>query len=375
MPQKTSPKRRLKNLTVEFISLVDSGANQREVIYKNANADQAGERITKRIEFRKADDDKRLVYGVVYAPDEADAHGDTMTAEDIEKAAHAFLAAGKTNRVDKQHDENPDKGYIVESAILKGTHPEFPDDPEGTWIVTIKVTDDDTWAEIKKGDIKGISMQGFAEAEDLEEEVAKSDSILSAINDLKNTIRKKFGMEDERSTITDEHSTFEEVMKAIEAGENELLEPVQKDFKGAMSSEQVRQAVAALDRANWNVIYDEEIDDKKPALIENAAQFTEYVTGLNEVTKQTTNTEDESMSDTTKETEVAKSEEAAKSPELEAIEKLNADFTAKFEGIESRLETVEKAAGGSQAASSQEEESVEKSYNSKAPLSFGLSDK
>lgn len=373
MPQKTAPKRRLKNLTVEFISLVDSGANQREVIYKNADAIHDGaQQITKRIEFRKADQEKRLVYGVVYAPDESDAHGDTMTAEDIEKAAHAFLATGQTNRVDKQHDENPDKGYIVESTILKGTHPEFPEDPEGTWIVAIKVTDEDTWSEIKKGDIKGISMQGYAEVQDLEEEVGKSDSILSAINEVKNTIRNVFAKNDQRTETNCEGCTFAEIMKAIEAGDDKLMEPIKKDFSEAIASEAVLRAVSALDRANWNAFHDEGVPDKKAALLTNAAQFTEYLSGLDEITKSTTNTEDEPMSDQPKETEVAKSEYAAKSPELKAIEKLNADFTEKFKGIESRLETVEKVAGGSQAAASQDEQPVEKSYNSKAPLSFGL---
>lgn len=364
MPNK-APKRRLKNLTVEFISLVDSGANKREVIYKNADADQRGTQIVKHIQFRKADEEKRLVYGVVYAPDETDSHDDTMTAQEIEKAAHAFLAAGKTNRVDKQHDENPDKGYIVESSILKGEHPEFPDDPEGTWIVAIKVTDDDTWEEIKKGDIKGISMQGYAEAEELEEEVSKADSVITAINEMKNWIRKHFHM----PTTDSLPNTFAEIQKSIEDGTYKPIE-VQKDFEGAMSTNKIRQAVHALDNANYSALNDDDIDDKKAALLMNAAQFTEYLNGL-EIAKSTTKTEDGTMSDEkAKTTEVEKSE-VEKSPELLAIEKLSGDVTQQIAELDERLQAVEKSAGGSQANASQQEE-VEKNYNPKAPLSFGI---
>lgn len=365
MPNK-APKRRLKNLTVEFISLVDAGANKREVIYKNADADQRGTQIVKHIQFRKADEEKRLVYGVVYAPDETDSHDDTMTASEIEKAAHAFLAAGKTNRVDKQHDENPDKGYIVESSILKGEHPEFPDDPEGTWIVAIKVTDDDTWEEIKKGDIKGISMQGYAEAEELEQEVTKTDSVLAAINEMKQWIRKQFNMPTTDPLLT----TFAEIRQSMEDG-TFVPALIQKDFEGAMSTNKVRQAVHALDTANWSVLHDDDIEDKKAALIMNAEQFKEYLNGLDIAKSTTTKTEDEPMSDEKNPTTEVEKSEVEKSPELLAIEKLSGDVSEKIAAIDERLQAVEKSAGGSQANAGQQEE-VEKSYNPKAPLSFGI---
>jgi hypothetical protein len=35
------------------------------------------------------------------------------------------------------------------------------DYPEGTWMVTMKVTDDDTWNKVKDGKLKGFSVQGY----------------------------------------------------------------------------------------------------------------------------------------------------------------------------------------------------------------------
>ncbi|MGQ7174092.1 XkdF-like putative serine protease domain-containing protein, partial [Escherichia sp. R-CC3] len=41
--------------------------------------------------IKSDDEEKRLVYGIVYEPDTLDAHGDFTDAETIEKAAHEFM--------------------------------------------------------------------------------------------------------------------------------------------------------------------------------------------------------------------------------------------------------------------------------------------
>ncbi len=358
---KPKAKRRLKNLNVEFISIVDAGANQRTVIYKNRDIEEIGDQIQKQISFRKSDDDKRLLYGVVYAPGEVDAHEDTMTAEEIEKAAHAFLAAGKTNRVDKQHDENPDKGFVVESSILKGEHPDFPNDPEGTWYVVLKVTDDETWQQVKDGDLKGLSMQGYAEAESLEEtDVEKAEFIIEEVKKYFAPMfqnMKKFLKGVNMTNNEGRISTFTEVLKAVQSGEIEIPEEIRKDFDSSLGSEELRQAIYALDSANWNAMHDEDVSDKKAQLLENAQQFIDHVNGLT-ISKQQTQTEDETMSDETKnkDTEVEKSEETAKSPELEAIEALTKTVGDMKEDFENRLAKVEKSANGSQTVPGQEDD-------------------
>jgi len=269
MPQEKA-KRRIKNLKVEFISLVDSAANQRQFVYKAEALDSVGSQVQKSIAIRKFDEEKGIIYGVVYAPSEIDAHGDTMYAEDIEDAAHDFLEKGKTNRVDKQHDEDPDEGFVVESFILKGEHPEFPEDPEGTWCVAIKVANEDTRESIKNGEITGLSLGGFAEMEDLEtEDVAKENSaIMKGINDIKNFMRNLAGMAEKKHPFE-----FAEVLKALESGELEIPERIQKDFEASLVSEELRQAIYALDSSNWSAMRDEDVSDKKAALITNAEQF------------------------------------------------------------------------------------------------------
>jgi hypothetical protein len=149
----------IKNIQVDFISLVKKGANQKEIIYKSDSA------FTCTVPIRKIDDEKRMVYGVVYSPDETDTQGQYSNTEEIEKAAERFMKSGKTAMVDKNHDEKAEQGFVKESWIKKDIDPLFPAEKNGAWIVGIKIENEKTWEEIQKGEIAGLSMQGTAVVE------------------------------------------------------------------------------------------------------------------------------------------------------------------------------------------------------------------
>lgn len=63
-------------------------------------------------------EEQQLVYGIVYEPDVLDSQGDYMTAESIQKAAHAFMTSLK---VDTQHNFVEGAGTVVESYIAQST--------------------------------------------------------------------------------------------------------------------------------------------------------------------------------------------------------------------------------------------------------------
>lgn len=173
---------KLKDAKITHISLVDKGANGIPfAIIKAQKANQAST-IQKQVQIAKIDDDKRIVKGVVYQPDVADAHDDQMDEVEIEKAAHLFMQQQHTYNIDKQHDLEVDKGFVIESYIA-------PCDMtlgeqqivKGSWVAAVKVTEDDTWEAIKKGEITGFSMWGVGKREEIEEEEEVSKGILSRI--------------------------------------------------------------------------------------------------------------------------------------------------------------------------------------------------
>ncbi|MEN3130529.1 MULTISPECIES: XkdF-like putative serine protease domain-containing protein [Bacillus cereus group] len=159
----------LKNANISYVSLVTKGANGRQfAIMKSATAKQPN--ISKQVPILKTEEDKQLVTGVVYEPDVEDTHGDTMTAEEIEKAAYTFME--NYQHIDKQHDEIAGKGTVVENWIAKSDMTVGEQEVQaGTWLMTVRVDDADTWEEIKKGEVTGFSMGGFGERV----EIAKTD--------------------------------------------------------------------------------------------------------------------------------------------------------------------------------------------------------
>lgn len=105
--------RELVNAKITHVSYVDKAANQKQFfIVKSEKQPDFQKEV--RILAKEADEQK-LVYGIVYEPDTVDAHGDFMTAAEIEKAAHGFLKDAR--QIDKQHDFQGGVGEVVESYV------------------------------------------------------------------------------------------------------------------------------------------------------------------------------------------------------------------------------------------------------------------
>lgn len=164
-------KRKLKNLQVSHVSFVENGANQRKFFLTKSEEHPNFEKPVKVI--KSDDEEKRLVYGIVYEPDTIDAHGDFADAKTIEKAAHEFML--KYRQIDKNHDFVAGVGEVVESYIAPADM-ELNGEPvkKGTWILTTKA-DEETWEAVKKGEFQGYSLAGVAETEVIEEEVTKTE--------------------------------------------------------------------------------------------------------------------------------------------------------------------------------------------------------
>lgn len=108
--------------------------------------------------------DQRLVFGEVYSPMKPDADHEFMTADEIQKMAHAFVAKGIPGMVDVNHNNEVTPGItIVESFIARKGDPDFI---EGSWVVGVHVNDDKIWSDIKKGEINGFSMEALVQREE-----------------------------------------------------------------------------------------------------------------------------------------------------------------------------------------------------------------
>ena len=144
---------------ISFVSLVDKAANKRKFLLTKAEGGQASFTTYGRIV--KTDSENHYVTGIVYEPMEEDSHGNYMTAEEITKAAYWYAKNG--DKVDIQHSFEPlDNAAVVENWVAKADF-KLGDEviKEGTWLMTVEVTDEGVWESIEKGEITGFSMGGL----------------------------------------------------------------------------------------------------------------------------------------------------------------------------------------------------------------------
>jgi len=242
----------LRNIDVHIISLVDKGANKKKIIWKTD--DNGKPMFDRTVPIIKTDDEKKIAYGIVYSPNEEDAHGDYSTEKSIEEACYNFMKNKRTNEVDKQHDlDTQNDQYVGESWIVKENDALFPKEVGG-WAVGIKVEDEEIWKSIKSGEITGISMYGYAE------KVEKSDD-----DKIEKGILKYF--------------------RKIFLGESEVEdnEKLIKDFNDKIAMLDYPKLMDALYSAVYDIIYNEDIDDKTSAILESIDQFKTYLPSIETV--------------------------------------------------------------------------------------------
>lgn len=108
--------------------------------------------------------EKRLVTGVVLKADSVDAHGDIYGPDVVEDTAHKFLAYyNLETELGIQHKVFGKDIELFESFVVRAGDVyagiEFA---TTTWLVTVKVNDDEAWQGIKSKKITGFSIAGLA---------------------------------------------------------------------------------------------------------------------------------------------------------------------------------------------------------------------
>jgi hypothetical protein len=121
--------------------------------------------------------ERRMLYGAAMVPDKYIYRVDEETNEEfyvyfdaatIAQCAQMFLKQGLQNEATFEHEYNLDGCIVVESWIVEGEQDKTRmfgmDLPVGTWVIGVKVENDEVWDKVKNNVIKGFSIEGrFAE--------------------------------------------------------------------------------------------------------------------------------------------------------------------------------------------------------------------
>ena len=221
-------KRRIKKATVRFISLVPQGANKLPVIVKEDGYFEVGL-------LTKANEEKRELLALVYAPEFRDSQGDIASAEVVKEMAHSFQKGG--GQLDIRHDGKPlerDKAFVAETFIVQKNDPRFdgfqdrdgnPVNSEGAWGVVIKIEDDSIWNLYKEGGWAGVSLAGTAQMET--EKGEDSQTLMQFVKSLFNGEKKM--TKELKKDLEDLKTSFQELAEVVKGLVAKKDEPKEKE--------------------------------------------------------------------------------------------------------------------------------------------------
>jgi hypothetical protein len=126
------------------------------------------------VELKEIDAEKRLLMGASLIPNKEifrkDEQGNEFyiyfSEQTVRKASEMFFQNSKQNNATLNHDQKIEGMTVVESWIVD--NPEMDKSknygfsfPKGTWVISMKVDNDEVWQEVKLGKVKGFSIEGY----------------------------------------------------------------------------------------------------------------------------------------------------------------------------------------------------------------------
>lgn len=149
---------------IDAVSVVDAPAIESNFI---ALAD------TYEMKLAEVDTDKRILMGAALIPNKQiyrrvkqDEFYVFFSEDTIKKASELFLMNGNQSNATLQHKSKIDGMTVVESWIVED--PEMDKSkkygfnlPSGTWMISMKVENEDVWKRVKAGEVKGFSIEGY----------------------------------------------------------------------------------------------------------------------------------------------------------------------------------------------------------------------
>ena len=181
-----------EELAIDAISLVSAPAIEQDFVFFGKEKNN--------LTFAKVDEDKRMLISPALIPDKQIFRHDPQTQSDyyvffskstVRKASELYLKNNNHHKATQEHSERVSGVLTVESWIIddpkmdKSTLYGFSL-PKGTWMVSMRITNDEIWKEIKSGTLKGLSIEGYFtdKMEKMSETTPTDKEILEALNEI-----------------------------------------------------------------------------------------------------------------------------------------------------------------------------------------------
>jgi hypothetical protein len=125
--------------------------------------------------LKEVDAEKRILMGAALIPDKQIYRRNDKTKDEyyiyfskatIRKASELFLMNANQNNSTLEHSQKLKGMSVVESWIIEDEKKDKSNLygfnlPKGTWMISMKVNNDQIWNKVKAGEVKGFSIEGY----------------------------------------------------------------------------------------------------------------------------------------------------------------------------------------------------------------------
>ena len=179
-------------LTIDAISLVHSPAIEENFVFFGKDKNN--------LTFAKVDKEKRMLISPALIPNKQIFRYDPNTdqeyyvyfsPETVRKSAELYLKHNNHHKATYEHQDRVAGVLTIESWIIED--PKMDKSklygynlPKGTWMVSMKINNDELWDRIKAGEIKGLSIEGYFvdKMQKMSEQEPTDEEILMALNEI-----------------------------------------------------------------------------------------------------------------------------------------------------------------------------------------------
>ena len=187
-----------QELAIDAISFVSAPAIEENWVFFGKEKNN--------LTFAKVDEEKRMLVSPALIPNKQIFRYDPNTDSDyyvyfspetVRQASELYLKNNNHHKATEEHSERVSGVLTVESWIIEDTKTDKStlygfSLPKGTWMVKMKIENEDLWQKIKSGELKGLSIEGYFtdKMEKMSETTPTDQEILSALNEIINKSNK-----------------------------------------------------------------------------------------------------------------------------------------------------------------------------------------
>ena len=146
------------------------------------------------VEVKLSSDERHICYGPALIPNKDIYRNNgkqefyiNFTEDSIVKMSQEFMKDYRQHEVNLQHEDEVEDVFVCESWIVEDPYKDKANVlgfnvEKGTWMIAMKVNNDEVWEKVKNGELKGFSVESAISLEDFSKQ---NDNNMIETNDMK----------------------------------------------------------------------------------------------------------------------------------------------------------------------------------------------